>query len=68
MIMRLALCKKEYFIWIRTQILAFGSCDRSEQNDDNSTADPGLYGLYVRSMREDFGRDFRRWESALPLS
>ena len=29
-------------------------------------AEPGLYGLYVRSMREDFGRDFRRWEGALP--
>ena len=25
--------------------------------------DPSLYGLYVRSIREDFGRDFRRWQS-----
>ncbi|MBR6353709.1 MAG: metallophosphoesterase [Oscillospiraceae bacterium] len=28
--------------------------------------DPSLYGLYVRSLREDFGKDFRHWDSASP--
>ena len=28
--------------------------------------DPSLYGLYVRSLREDFGRDYRHWENAAP--